>query len=187
MAAGRKARLVRSPYPQVHVIHREWVGTITKSAADSGFYRSWNLATFPSSDIVSMFMDYKIASIDMTYLLINAPNNNSTFPTLYLAPQHFNYGVAPASRDEVIQYKGIVTKQFGPAMVQYKKSFVPYAFTTLTGSGQAPVASPWLNTNNTATTHAVGVEWIDNYNSTSATTHTLNLVVRATILARGTR
>jgi hypothetical protein len=89
-------------------VQRAIVLTRTKVAADTGQYSSIRLVDFPSvSDFSSLFQYYRITKVSYTYTLVNAPNNNATFPTLYVAPQVYATSGAPSSRDEVMQYQGL--------------------------------------------------------------------------------
>jgi hypothetical protein len=169
-------------------IERELIAPISKLAADSGLYRSFTLAQFPDSDIVSMFQEYKIKKIRLSWMLVNAPNNNADFPTLYTAPQHhFASGAPPSSRDEVIQYKGIKHVQFGPANVMYSHTYVPFVPLDASTTGKHFVPAPWLSTTTDTVPHYTSVEWISRYNSTSSPTHTLELIAHVVVEARGTR
>lgn len=184
-ARKKKALLKSSPN---HVITRMYVANVVKSTSDTGVFRSYNLATFPTSDIISLYQDYKIKSVKLDYLLVNAPNNNADFPTLYIAPSHYNLGgVTPANRDEVLQYKGVKCFQFGPSRLQYTQTFKPYIQMNTTGSGLVSSSSQWLTTQSSLVPHLVCVEWIDRYNSTSSPTHTLQLNVTITVECRMTR
>jgi len=172
----------------IHSVHRAWSSNIPKIATDSGVNRSFNLNTFPASDIISLFQEYRIKSIMLQYTLVNAPNNNADFPAVILAPQRYNIGgVTPANRDEVLQYKGVTLYQTGPSKVQFKKSYVPYVQMTTSGAGVANAPSPWLSTQSASVPHLISVEWIDRYNSTSSPTHTLQIMATAVIECRGTR
>jgi len=170
------------------VIERELIAPISKLAADSGLYRSFTLAQFPDSDIVSMFQEYRIKRVKLSWMLVNAPNNNADFPTLYTAPQHyFASGVPPASRDEVIQFKGIKHVQFGPANVCHTEAYQPFVSMDAATTGRKFTPAPWLSTTSDTVPHYTSVEWISRYNSTSSPTHTLELVAHVVVEARGTR
>jgi hypothetical protein len=170
------------------IIERELIATISKSASDSGLYRSFTLSQFPDSDIISMFQEYRIKKITLTWMLVNAPNNNADFPTLYTAPQHyFASGLPPASRDEVIQFRGVHHVQYGPANITHKVIYVPFVALDAATTGKKFTQSPWLSTTTDSVPHYTSVEWISRYNSTSSPTHTLELVAHATIEARHTR
>lgn len=185
-ARRRAGTLVKNPRDGV-VIERELIATITKVAADSGLYRSFGLNQFPDSDIVSMFQEYRIKSIKLTWMLVNAPNNNADFPTLYTAPQHYFAGIPPTSRDEVVQFRGVKHVQFGPATVMHSEVYKPFVPIDANVSGKKFVASPWISTVTDNVPHYTSIEWISRYNSTSSPTHTLELVAHAVIEARHTR
>lgn len=169
------------------VVQRKWTVPVTKSTSDSGFYRSFKLSDFPNTDIASLFSEYKITKLKIQYLLVNAPNNNATFPTLYIAPQCFQSGVFPSSRDEVIQYRKSSLFQFGPANVITSYNFKPMVPIDASSTGKHFVKSPWLSTTDFTVPHYVCVEWLSRYNSTTDPTHSIELVVSATVLCRGTR
>lgn len=185
---NRKTSAVHLSSVPITTITRMFASNVVKTATDSGVFRSYNLATFPTSDIISLYQDYRIKSVRLDYLLVNAPNNNADFPTLYIAPAHFNVGgVSPANRDEVLQYKGVKVIQFGPARVQASFTFKPFIQMNATGSGIVNSQPMWLNTQTSATPHLVSVEWIDRYNSTSSPTHTIQLNVTVEVECKGTR
>lgn len=182
---SRVPRGVKSP--ERIVVERQIIQTVSKVASDSGNYRAYALSGFPDADIVSMFQEYRIRSIKLSWMLVNAPNNNASFPTLYVAPQHIFTGSAPTSRDEVIQYRGIRNYQFGPANVTFTKSFTPYVPIDAATSGKKFTPSPWLSTTTDAIAHYTNVEWISRYNSTTDPTHTVELLAHAVIECRYTR
>jgi hypothetical protein len=169
------------------VVQRKWTVPIAKSASDSGFFRSFKLSDFPNTDIASLFTEYKISKLKIQYLLVNAPNNNATFPTLYIAPQHYSSGTFPSSRDEVIQYRNSSLYQFGPSNVLSTFNFKPMVPMDANTTGKRFVRSPWLSTTDFTVPHYTNVEWISRYNSTTDPTHTIDLVVTATVLCKGTR
>lgn len=190
---GNKMIVKRVPRPlkpvdAIHTVTRIWTGNVPKAAADTGTFRSFNLNTFPTSDIVSLFQDYRFKSIKVQYLLTNAPNNNADFPAIITAPAHFNVGgVTPGSRDEVLQFRGVQVYQMGPSRVQMTRSFKPFMQMLSSGSGVVQVPPQWLNTQTGSVPHLTHVEWTDRYNSTSSPTHNVQIVVTATIECRGTR
>ncbi len=190
---GNKRAITRVPRSisdtnAIHTVTRMWTGNVPKAASDTGTFRSFNLNTFPTSDIVSLFQDYRFKSIKVEYLLTNAPNNNADFPAIITAPTHYNVGgVTPGNRDEVLQYRGTKIYQMGPSRVQYERKFVPYIQVLTSGSGIIQSGSQWLTTQTGSVPHLTHVEWIDRYNSTSSPTHTVQIVVTAVIECRGTR
>ncbi len=173
--------------PDSIIVQRKWTVPIAKTASDSGLFRSFKLSDFPNTDIASLFSEYKITKLKIQYLLVNAPNNNATFPTLYIAPQHYATGTVPSSRDEVIQFRNSTLYQFGPSKVISAYNFKPMVPLDANVTGKRFVRSPWLSTTDFTVPHFTNVEWISRYNSTSDPTHTLELVVSATVLCRGTR
>lgn len=196
MARRRSTKRVRTrnrrqPGGEVHKLRRMFVQNINKVAADSGTYYRSILADFPgASDITSLFTDYKITKLRYTIRLVNAPNNNANFPTLYFAPQSYVYnGSSPSSASEVFQFKNLRTFQFGPSNLSTKLTVRPRVsvdVNNLVNSG-IPMASPWLNTANNSVPHIGIVWWISRYNSTTDTTHQLELQVDAWISARNSR
>lgn len=183
----KRSRVPRSINSSSIVVERQLIQAVVKSASDSGNFRAYALSGFPDADIVSMFQEYRIRSIKLTWMLVNAPNNNSSFPTLYVAPQHIFTGSSPTSRDEVIQYRGVKTHQFGPSNITYTHKYVPYVPLDASTSGKNFVPSPWLSTTTDAVPHYTDVEWISRYNSTSDPTHTIELLAHAIIDCRHTR
>lgn len=173
-----------------HVINRMYANDIAKGllAADRGQYRSFNLGTFPDADIISLYSEYRIKFIEVTYQLYTQPNNNSNFPTLYVAPQHVaDVAVAPSSRDEVLQFKGVVTHQFGPSNLVFKRRFTPVVMISTSGSGKMIATSPWLSTTGDAVPHLTHVEWIDKYNVSTDNSHNIRIVAKAIVECRGTK
>jgi hypothetical protein len=185
-AAPQRGLMLRPYDGQTVVVERKYIGTITKAASDAGIYRTFALSAFPDADIVSMFSEYKIEMLTLSYMLVNAPNNNASFPTLYVAPQNIS-STTPASRDEVVQYKGARVFQFGPATNMVTYSFKPEVAIDAATTGKRFVVSPWLSTATDAIPHYTNVEWISRYNSTSDPTHTIELCVSAVVSCRGTR
>jgi hypothetical protein len=171
-------------------VQRAIVLTRTKVAADTGQYSSIRLVDFPSvSDFSSLFQYYRITKVSYTYTLVNAPNNNATFPTLYVAPQVYATSGAPSSRDEVMQYQGLQIFQFGPANVTKTITTVPsvtFDVGNLVGGG-ALMKSPWLSIQNTANQHLTFVDWLSRYNSAGDPTHTIEVQFRVWLDFKGTR
>jgi len=171
----------------VHKVTRIFFADVAKFAADSGLYRTIQPLNFPIADMIGAFTEYRIKSVKLTYQLYNQLNNNSVFPTLYIAPQHWSESATPASSSEVVQYKNVQTFQFGPSRPTYSRTFVPYVNMSSTGPGRVPVRSPWLSTSSDLPQHMLDAEWILNYNSTSAPTHTIRLNFIAQFEFRGPR
>lgn len=166
---------------------RLYQADIAKFAADSGLYRTFQPLLFPFSDFFNTFQRYRIVKIKLEYQLYNQLNNNSVFPTLYIAPQNWTENAVPSSVNEVIQFRGCKTFQFGPSRPVYSQTFVPYVNISTTGPGRNPVASPWLSTTTDLIQHITSVEFLQNYNNTSAPTHTIRLVATAVFELSGTR
>jgi hypothetical protein len=167
---------------------RELIVTRGKVAADTGTYLGFSFSQFLASDIQAMFTEYRITKLELTWMLVNAPNNNANFPTLYNAAQHvFISPSAPASRDEVIQFQGIKHHQFGPSNLVYTRAFEPWVPIDANSVGKEFVRSPWLSTASDIVPHYVAVDWLSRYNSAVDSSHTIELVVRATIETRGVR
>jgi len=171
----------------VHRVTRIFFADIAKVAGDSGIYRTIQPLNFPIADMIGSFTEYRIKSVKLTYQLYNQLNNNSVFPTLYFAPQRWNESATPASVSEVIQFAGVETFQFGPSRPTFSRTVTPYVNMVTTGPGRSPVASPWLSTTSDLPQHILNVEWLVNYNSTSAPTHTVRLNFIAEFEFRGPR
>lgn len=167
---------------------REFIVTRGKVAADTGTYLGFSLSQFLDSDIQSMYTDYRITSLELTWMLVNAPNNNANFPTLYVAPQHVALSpTAPSTRDEVIQYQNVAHHQFGPSDLTFTRKFEPWVPIDANSVGRMFCKSPWLSTVSNIVPHYVAVDWLSRYNSAVDSSHTIELVVRAVIEARGVR
>jgi hypothetical protein len=182
-------RVPRSPNA-IHSVKRTVVVAIPKIAADSGSYRNVRLADFiGSADFTSLFTEYCIKRVQYTYTLVNAPNNNASFPTLYVSPQRLQYTGAPTSRDDVLQFQGTRPFQFGPTNIVYTLSVTPGTFLDASGlvTGGNVKTSPWLSTANNGNQHFTIVDWISRYNSTTDLTHTLELQITAWFDLKGTR
>ncbi len=180
----RKSRKRSANVPTV--IHRKYVVDIVKGtgSVDTGLYRNFTLATFPTSDVTSLFTDYRFKWIEIQYQLYSQPNNNSNFPTLYVAPQHLiNTLTPPANRDEVLQFRGVKTFQFGPANMTTKYRYTPHI---KTADGQI-FRSPWISIANTTVAHMTNVEFLSKYNLATDNSHTLQINVLACIEGRLTR
>lgn len=186
----RRRRSSRTKLSNSIVFTRKFITTRAKTAADTGTYLGFNLSQFVNSDIISTFSEFRIKSLRLSWVLVNAPNNNANFPTLYVAPQHISVGIVPTSRDEVIQYKNVKHYQFGPANLEYSQSFspwVPVLNNTSVAAGRQFQRSPWISTVTDLVPHYVAVDWLSRYNSAPDSSHTIELIVSAVIECRGTR
>jgi len=169
------------------VISRQWQADVAKTAGDSGLYRSVTAGLFNFSDIFNMFQFYRITSVKFEYQLYNQLNNNASFPTLFIAPQQWGELAIPTSQTEVSQFNKVRTFQFGPSRPTYTQTFKPFVNMVTTGPGRNPVPSPWIATTGDSVQHMTHVDWLQNYNNTSAPTHTIRLIATATFQLRGTR
>jgi hypothetical protein len=188
-SAQKKPRVPKSLADQQILLHRRVVSSVAKAAADGGFAYSITLSDLNASDILSLFSEYKIVSIVATHQLVNAPNNNATFPRLHIAPRGFSV-TNPTSRNEVLQYNGLQQYQFGPAAISYKHKFVPYVWVdavSTAGTGKEVVQSPWLATDSDTVRHNYAVTWMDRYNTTTDPTHTVELLLDVVLIARRPR
>lgn len=169
-------------------LHRRGIFAVPKPTTDGGATAVIELSTLNSSDILSLFSEYRILSVVSTYQLVNAPNNNASFPRLHIAPRGFS-NTAPINRNEVLQYNGVKMHQFGPANISVTHKFVPYVWLDAVGTsvGKQIVQSPWLATDSDTVKHNFAVNWIDRYNSTSDPTHTLEVILDVILEARGPR
>ncbi len=167
-------------------LQRKVQGTISKGAVDSGQYYFTTLSGFSDADIISSFSEYRITRATITYTLFTQPNNNANFPCLTEAPQRIvDTTTAPTAITEVEQFGKVKMFQFGPADLTYTRSYTPYVNFTVSGSGKAPVASPWLNTLSDSVPHMTHVYWLQNYNSPTDNSHTLRINVLLDIEVRG--
>ncbi len=185
--ARRRSRRPKRSGDTVHRVTRIFISDIAKFAADTGLYRTIQPLNFPIADMIGSFTYYRIKSIKLTYQLYLQLNNNSSFPTLYIAPQQWSESATPASFNEVVQYKNVKTFQFGPSKPTYSQTFTPYVNMVSTGPGRVPVRSPWLATSSDLPQHMICVDWILAYNSTSAPTHTIRLNYVAEFECKGPR
>lgn len=184
----RRRRSPRAKNSNSIVLTRKFVVARAKLAADTGTYLGFSLSQFVDSDIQSVFTDYRFKSIKLSWMLVSAPNNNANFPTLYVAPQHiFLSPTAPASRDDVIQYRNVKHYQFGPANLQHEQTFAPWVPLDANTLGRKFERSPWLSVSSNIVPHYVAVDWLSRYNSTADSTHTIELIASAVIECRGTR
>lgn len=192
-SAGRSRKPRARSKKQVNTLHsikRTVVFSLPKIAADTGNYTSLDLSVFPGlSDITSLFQYYRIKNVVKKFYLVSAPNNNATFPTLYIAKQQINQSGIPASRDEVLQFQGVQTHQFGPSNLMKTVTTVPCVTldaNNAVGGGMIKY-SPWLSTNNINIRHYTFVEWYTRYNSTTDSTHTLDVELTINIECKGTK
>lgn len=169
------------------VLSRQFQADIVKVAADTGLYRTVQASLFVPSDVFSVFQEYRFINVKYEYQLYSQLNNNSTFPTLFIAPQRWGELAVPTLQTEVTQYNNVRTFQFGPSRPTYTQSFKPHVNVVTVGPGRNPIPSPWLATTSDSVQHMTHVDWMQNYNSTSAATHAVRLVITATIEFRGTR
>lgn len=186
----RKARKSKLPKDIILSVNRRITGTINKIAGDTGTYSTFRLVDFSSgSDIVSLFQFYRIKRVELKFMLVSAPNNNATFPTLYIAPQHYNTGGVPASRDEVLQFQNVQTHQFGPSNLVKTISTKPRVLLDSSGSvgGGTERISPWLSTSNSGILHPAFVYWLTRYNSTTDSTHVMDIEFTIWVDCKGTR
>jgi len=175
----RRRRHVPRNITSVATVDRIFSADVAKIAGDSGLYRTFQPLLFPIADFIGGYTQYRIRSFTVQYQLYNQLNNNSAFPTLFIAPQSWSESATPASLSEVQQFKGIRMFQFGPSRPTYTQTSVPYVNFSTTGPGRIPTRSPWISTTSDLPQHLTHVDWLVNYNSTSATTHTIRLVVTA--------
>lgn len=186
----RKLTIVKEPMNAIHNIKRTLVGTLNKVAADTGTYQTFRLADLPSqSELTSLFQFYSLDKVQMRFILVSAPNNNATFPTLYIARQAYALSGVPGSRDEVLQFAGVETHQFGPSNLTKTISTNPCVLLDSSGSvgGGTIQVSPWLSTTNNGILHPSFVYWLTRYNSTTDSTHTIDVEFTFWLKCKGTR
>jgi hypothetical protein len=165
------------------------VFAVGKSASDTGVASSIDLSGLNSSDIISLFSEYRILSVTVNHMLVSAPNNASaSFPRLHIAPRGFS-NTTPISRNEVLQYNGVKMYQYGPANLEFKQTFTPYVWLDAVGgaTGKKLVKSPWIATDSDLVRHNTAVLWIDRYNTTTDNFHTLEAVIDVVLECRGPR
>jgi len=187
MSAGKQSvrRRAKRRTRQTAIIHRFLTNNIAKFTGDSGIYRAWSLSDFPSSDVISLFQEYRVKWVELTYQLYAQPNNNSNFPTLFTAPQKWNNSAGtPSSIQEVQQFQNVVTHQFGPATMTRVFRFKPFAFI---GGEKLLATSPWLSVSADTVKHMTNVEWLQRYNSATDNSHTIQLSARLCVELRKTR
>lgn len=169
--------------------HRKDTITLPKTAGDSGNALWTTLSSFTSSDIVSLFSFYKVTQVKLTFRLVNAPNNNANFPTLWVAPRQFSI-LAPTSLDEVQQYNGVRSYQFGPSKNSFSMVFKPaIQLVTRTSGVAAPGATmpmDWIATDNDTAAFIFAVYWLQRY-STTDSTHTIELDYDLSVVAKQPR
>lgn len=185
---SRKAQIARLP-GNTTTFTRKATFAIVKGAADSGRAVIVTLGDFTVSDITSLFGLYKIDTVKVTWRLVNAPNNNATFPTLHTAPQSYSLS-APTTLAEMQSLTGIKTYQFGPSHVSYTRVFKPAIIidaSSAAGTGQVNMPATWLTVFNTAVNHVVCSQWIQRYNSTSDATHTIEYDTEVVLSLKSTR
>lgn len=186
---GRKTRKARVPrnVNSIQSLTKTVVSTLTRPATDSGTYRSVTLSSLPgSADITSLFQYYTITKVQYDYILINAPNNNANFPTLYVAPQHIASTGAPLSRDEVLQFNGIKEYQFGPSNLKCSITVKPKIQFDANGTNAAVEGVGWCSNAASSIPFITIVDWLTRY-SVVDPTHTIDLVVRVWLKAKLTR
>jgi hypothetical protein len=184
----RRSKVPRDLSRQTITLHRRNIFAIAKPTSDGGGFAFIQLSSLNASDITSLFSEYRILSVTSTYQLVNAPNNNASFPRIHIAPRGFS-NATPINRAEVLQYNGVKMHQFGPANISVKYTHIPYVWLDAVGpvTGKQVVRSPWLATDSDTVNHNFAVNWIDRYNSTTDPTHTLEVVLDVVLEARGPR
>lgn len=183
-------KLSKQPKDVIQSFQRKYSLNVSKIAVDTGAYFNVRLADFPVvTDITSLFQFYRLRKVEIQFILVNQPNNNSSFPTLYIAPQQSTLSGTPSSRDEVLQYQGVQIHQFGPSDLVKKFSAVPAVLLDSSAGvvGGTLSQSPWLSTANNGTLHSAIIYWISRYNTTSDSTHQLEVDVTVWLDAKGTR
>lgn len=175
---------------QIQRFMRSTVTTLAKTAADTGGYITVTPSSLPGiNDILSLFQKYKLVKISWTFTLTNAPNNNSNFPTLWWAPQQYANSGVPSSRDEVLQFQGVRSHQFGPSNLAFTITVKPYATIDAFGIGSAGVIPyPWV-ANSVSSVPAIGmVYWLSRYSTVPAdSSHNIEVTTRVWLDAHGTR
>jgi len=168
---------------------RKLVFNQPKVAADTGSYSNPRLSDFTTSDIVAMFQKYRINRLTYKFRLINAPNNNADFPTLNIAPVSYYSVTAPANRDEILQLTGGRSFQFGPTNIEFVVSVVPKIARGALSSGVGyQISGPqWLDTTSTGVNHLAFGYWFARYNSTSSSSHTIEVEITANVSVMGAR
>lgn len=199
MARSRKTKSTRRSTRRVKIprgvlmVERVGITTVPKAAttAGGGLYLNHQLNNFlGASDITSLFQEYKIDKIRLTFRLTNAPNNNASFPTLYIAPQSFNYlGAAPASSGEVWQFKGLKSYQYGPSALSFSEDYFPtYAHDVNTSAGIGNVVrAGWLSVGASAIQHMSAVYWIDRYDVPTNNSHNIELEAKLFVSCKNPR
>lgn len=164
---------------------------VTKITTDSGSYNTLSLSGFAGlSDIQSLFQEYRIESVKVTYKLVTSPNTVAAFPTLYTAPQGISTGV-PASRDEVLQYQGLKMFQFAPSKTEVSYTYQPkinrVVYRNALSSSYEVSNSPWIATSDMSALFFYSVEWFDRYNTTTNPEHVIEKLLTVRVSARGTK
>jgi hypothetical protein len=182
----RKTQIPRAPNA-IHTVCKTLVSTLARPATDSGTYRSVTLSSLPgSADITSLFQYYTITKVRYDYVLINAPNNNANFPTIYFAPQHISSTGTPLSRDEVLQFNGVKEYQFGPSNLKASIVVKPKFQYDVGGVNAAVEGSGYCSNAASTVPFITIVDWISRYSAVDPT-HTIDLVVRVWLRAKLTR
>lgn len=180
----RKARMGENA---IHNLAKTSVTTLTRPATDSGTYRSVTLSGLPgSADITSLFEYYTITKVQYIYTLVNAPNNNANFPTLYVAPQLISSSGTALSRDEVLQFNNVKVHQFGPSNLSFSITVKPKLQLDANGTNAAVESGGWCSNAASAIPYITIVDWISRY-SVVDPTHTIDLVTKVHLQAKRTR
>lgn len=185
-----KVRLTKTPNGECHCVSRALIATIPKVASDTGSFRRITIADFVGSlDILTMYEAYKIRKVEYKYFLVSGPNNNATFPTLLVAPQAYVTAGTPVNLDEVLQYQKVRQYQFGPSNLTYTLAVTPKISLDVANSvGMGCITqNQWIGTNNNSVLHMTTVDWLRRYNSTTDSTHTIDLQIRVWVDLRGPR
>lgn len=187
---SRKSRRVSQPkLPGAEItVHRRFSFALGKTATDTGRVLSTNLGDYSASELAAVFQYYRIRKVKVSWLLVNAPNNNANFPTLNVAPQNFTF-IAPASLLDMQQYDKLRLYQFGPSKVMYSHTFIPanqLQTDATAGTAQAifPGGALWMSTNNTTASYTLGSYWLERYSNVDVT-HTIQITFDVTVSFKG--
>lgn len=190
--SGRRSRrrtyadstpLALQPKPSqlINVSQLQGGSNIVKGAIDAGTGYSFTLSSLPNYTAFSVFDMYRINFVEVEYLL-NQTTATVTYPTLYWTPD-YDDASSPTSLGALQSFETAEVFQYSPTAVSFRRKIVPKPAQTAYVGGLASgfvVGSPklWINSDSPGVQYFGMKHWIANYNSTTANSTNIIIVVR---------
>jgi hypothetical protein len=176
-------RLALQPRPSqlINVSQLQGGASINKGTVDAGSGYSFTLSSLPDASAFSLFDMYRINFVEIEYLL-NQTSSTVLYPTLYWTPDYDDASV-PTSLAAVQSYESAEVFQYSGTATSFRRKLVPKPAQTAYVGGLATgyvVGSPrtWINTDSPGVQYFGMKHWIQNYNTTTANSTNIIIVVR---------